>query len=88
MSDFKIGCAALSKAGRDKGRMFAVIALEGRFALIADGDLRKLDKPKRKKLMHMQCTDTVFTPAELQSDAQLRKAIARAFPHRVALGGN
>lgn len=79
MNEFSRGCAVLSKAGRDKNRFFAVIGLSGEYALIADGHLRRLDKPKRKKLKHLQRTNTVFTEEELQADSRLRKAIKRRF---------
>lgn len=79
MSEVKIGCAALSKAGRDKGRFFAVVGVDGEYALLADGMLRKLEKPKRKKLRHLQATDTVFTQEELSGDNSLRNAIRERF---------
>ena len=43
-----------SKAGRDAGRALVVLALEGdAYALVADGRLRPVEKPKRKKLKHL-----------------------------------
>lgn len=49
------GTIVLSKAGRDEGRLFAVIgAPEDNFRLIADGKLRPLEKPKCKKLKHLK----------------------------------
>lgn len=44
---------ALSTAGRDKGRLFFILEIEGEFALIADGRIRHLEKPKKKKLKHL-----------------------------------
>lgn len=44
----------LSMAGRDKGKYFFVIEKEDEFALLSDGKLRKLEKPKRKKLRHLR----------------------------------
>ena len=73
------GSAVWSRAGRDKGRFFAVIDLEPGFALVADGDLRKLDKPKRKNLRHLGGTNTVFTSEEMQSDKMLYSAISAKF---------
>lgn len=43
----------LSIAGRDKGRLFFVLDVEGEFALIADGRIRHLEKPKKKKQKHL-----------------------------------
>ena len=42
-----------SDAGRDKGKIFAVLAVEGEFLLLADGKSRKVDNPKRKKRRHV-----------------------------------
>lgn len=44
------GQIILSKAGRDAGRYFVVIdILNSEYVLIADGDLRKIDRPKKKE---------------------------------------
>ena len=41
-----------STAGRDKGKPFFVLEVEGDFLLLADGKTRKLERPKRKKRKH------------------------------------
>ena len=41
-----------SDAGRDKGKLFAVLAVEGEYLLLADGKSRKVESPKRKKRRH------------------------------------
>ena len=38
-----------SDAGRDKGKLFVVLAVEGEYLLLADGKSRKVESPKRKK---------------------------------------
>ena len=48
------GSAVFSKKGRDKGRVFVVLYwLDADFAMICDGDLRKVDHPKKKKRLHL-----------------------------------
>ncbi len=42
-----------SNAGRDKGKLFAVLAVEGEYLLLADGKSRKVESPKRKKRRHV-----------------------------------
>lgn len=79
MAEIEIGSAVRSKAGRDKNRFFAVLSLEGTFAYIADGDLRTIEKPKKKKLMHLAATNTVFTPQQRSSDKTLYAAIKARF---------
>jgi ribosomal protein L14E/L6E/L27E len=49
-----IGQIVKSKAGRDKDKVFIVVdILDAQFVLIADGDLRRLDKAKKKKIKHL-----------------------------------
>lgn len=57
--EISIGSVVISKAGRDKGRSFVVVALEGEFAYLCDGDLRKSDSPKKKKRKHLAVTNTI-----------------------------
>ncbi len=42
-----------SSAGRDKGKLFVVLAVEGEYLLLADGKSRKVESPKRKKRRHV-----------------------------------
>jgi len=54
-SPITTGAVVLSMAGRDAGRLFIVLdAPDEQYALIADGDLRKVEKPKRKKQKHLR----------------------------------
>ena len=57
--DIGLGSIVFSKAGRDKGDYFVVVACEGEFAYICDGKTRKCDKPKKKKLKHLTVTNSV-----------------------------
>lgn len=74
--DFVKGRLVRSKAGRDKGRTLAVLAVDGQMLLVADGRLRRLQQPKRKKLRHVAPTATVVDKEVLQSDQLLSAAIA------------
>ncbi|NMA06645.1 MAG: RNA-binding protein, partial [Ruminococcaceae bacterium] len=58
--EFVIGRAVISKKGRDKGRVFIVTGYSDDYVLIADGKLRKVEKPKKKNKKHLQLTNTVF----------------------------
>jgi ribosomal protein L14E/L6E/L27E len=49
----QIGQIVRSIQGRDKGRCMVVIdVLDDEYALLVDGRLRRLDKPKKKKRKH------------------------------------
>mgnify|MGYP000661823707 FL=1 len=43
-----------SDAGRDQGKLFVVLAVEGEYLLLADGKGRRVEAPKRKKRRHVQ----------------------------------
>lgn len=48
------GRIVVSNAGRDKGKVFMVIEIvDEDFILIANGRSRSIDKPKLKKLKHL-----------------------------------
>jgi len=53
-SRLRLGQVVKSKAGRDKGRYFVIIGIEGdQYLFLADGDLRKMDNAKKKKTKHV-----------------------------------
>ncbi len=79
MADIVKGSVAVSKAGRDKGRFFLVVSVENDYALIADGDLRKLDNPKRKKLKHLGATNVMLETPVPKCDKALYNAIKERF---------
>lgn len=54
-----VGQFVFSKAGRDKNRPFIVLKTEDDFAYLVDGDLRKTDAPKKKKLKHIRPTNCI-----------------------------
>ena len=79
-----LGRIVLSKAGRDKGRRFVVVAIEdAAHVRIADGGLRKIARAKKKKLKHLSFERTYVKDLESMlaatgntADAALRKALA------------
>ena len=57
--DAQKGMIVKSKAGRDKGGLFIILGIDGDYVKIANGDKRKTDSPKKKKLKHLQLTGSV-----------------------------
>lgn len=49
-----VGQLATSKAGRDKGALYVVTAQQGDFVYLCDGCLRQPDRPKKKRIRHIQ----------------------------------
>ncbi len=82
--DFVRGTIVCSKAGRDKGRWFVVLSTEGETALISNGDLRGLQRPKCKKLKHLSLTKTILSEENLASDKQLKGAIENFRSEKIA----
>jgi large subunit ribosomal protein L14e len=65
----QIGQFVLIKKGRDAGQYGVVVGhLDERFVLIADGDKRKFDRPKKKNIQHLECID--YVSPEVQSSIQ------------------
>lgn len=48
------GQVVQSRAGRDKDNYFLVVGIVNyEYVLICDGDIRKVEKPKKKKVKHL-----------------------------------
>ncbi len=75
------GQVVISISGHDKGQRFIVKdVLDDDYVTIVNGESRKLLKPKKKKLRHLQktnCILNVFETADV-SDASIRKALSAA----------
>ncbi|HKL73546.1 MAG TPA: KOW domain-containing RNA-binding protein [Clostridia bacterium] len=57
----EIGSVVLSRAGRDKGRFFLVVEIvSDQFVRIADGDMRRLETTKLKKIKHLKATGNII----------------------------
>lgn len=56
----RIGQIVQSLCGRDQGQFAVIIKLiDDRYVLIADGDKRKFDNPKKKNINHLQLEDEI-----------------------------
>lgn len=76
--DIEKGSLVYSRAGRDKGTLFVVVATEGDWVYLADGDIRRAEKPKKKRLKHINKTNKVIElEFENVSNSELRKALAK-----------
>ena len=76
MNKLKEGQLVISKAGRDKGKIFVIISLEEEYVYLVDGVLRRLEKPKRKKIKHIQPTSIVdeLIEAKLNNNQKMLNA--------------
>jgi ribosomal protein L14E/L6E/L27E len=80
----EIGSVVFSKAGRDKGGYYLVVGLseDPDLFYIADGEYRRLEKPKLKKNKHLRDTGIVleklknkFLDKKTVFDAEIRSAL-------------
>lgn len=74
MERFKIGMLARSKAGHDFEKVYVIVDADQTYVYLTDGDLRPLDKPKKKKKKHVQiiCRENDIKMAD---DAQIRRIL-------------
>ena len=59
-----IGCFATSLAGHDHNNEYIIVDADDEYVYLADGKLKKVDNPKKKKLKHVQLikrTDDTIT---------------------------
>lgn len=76
--ELKEGMIVRSLAGRDKGTLCCVLAVEGKYGYLADGRRRKCQNPKRKSGKHLMPVGTLpaGTPWPI-TNQQLRRILLR-----------
>ena len=57
--EWKKGMLAVSKAGHDKDSWYVVLNIEGNYAYLVNGTTKTLEKPKKKKMMHLQLVNKI-----------------------------
>lgn len=87
------GRAVHSTAGRDSGRRLIVLSMDGEYAYAADGDLRRVETPKKKKLRHVKATAEYFPSiaetvraGKMPSNAEIRKCLQTDRQGRIEIG--
>ena len=54
MDRYEKGMLAKSKAGHDKGHMYVIFKVDDAYVYLVDGNVRTIERPKRKKRKHVQ----------------------------------
>ena len=83
-SDIVTSDVVAALCGRDKGALMMVVDIDSEgYALLADGKLRKIEKPKRKKLKHIRLVThsdcrvaQKIRAGERLSNSEIRRALA------------
>ncbi len=95
LNNLKVGQFVRSKSGRDKNHIFIVVkVIDFEYVLIADGDIRRIDKPKKKKIKHLFEYDKIsdnISDADLKNikitNLMIRKEIEKFDLDNINLGG-
>lgn len=66
-----------SSAGRDKGRLLAVMQVSEKLVTVCDGKERPVDRPKSKNIRHIEYVGASIKEDELATNRMLKKALAR-----------
>lgn len=71
------GQVVRSKKGRDEGKVFVITEIiDDDFLFIVDGKLRKLDRPKKKKVKHLYIyKDVIDLNVKDLNDSYIRKKL-------------
>ena len=70
------GQIVTSRRGRDVTKTYVVLDANGDRVLVCDGEKRTLAAPKGKNLRHIQPTNTILPPAEMETDLTIKRALA------------
>lgn len=75
--NLKVGQIVRSKKGRDVGRVFVITEIiDDDYLHLVDGKLRKLDRPKKKKVKHVSIyNDIVNLNVKDLNDSYIRKQL-------------
>jgi len=82
MGGINVSDIVVSLSGHDSGKLFIVLAVEGSYALLADGKNRRLRKPKRKNIKHLKLCARGSSPVAEKivggqiTDSEIRKLLA------------
>ena len=74
-----LGSVVLSLCGRDKGRMLVVVVIiDDSYVYVADGRLRRVESPKRKKIKHIKPVGNAVLNSEEFTNRCIRAFIAES----------
>ncbi|ERJ83071.1 hypothetical protein HMPREF1987_01154 [Peptostreptococcaceae bacterium oral taxon 113 str. W5053] len=80
-SELSIGQVVRSRAGRDKGGIFLIYEiLDSEYVLLVDGKIRRLDRPKKKKIKHLVIYHSILSEfkEKVESNQKINNAFVRS----------
>ena len=76
----------VSLNGRDEGKFFYVLEIDGEYSFLADGKGRRIEKPKQKKIKHirferkdMSRVSEKIRAGEKVTNSEIRRSLAEQF---------
>lgn len=73
--EFKLGMIVKSMAGHDAGRFYVVVKISNGEVYIADGKVRRLEKPKKKNPIHLSRSNRTVSLLEFKTNKSLRELL-------------
>lgn len=73
MRNMEVGMIARSRAGHDKDAYYVVWDVDDLYVWLTDGRLKPIEKPKKKKMKHIQIVHTI--PENLREKLPVRESI-------------
>lgn len=76
MLSYEPGMLVRSHAGHDKGKLYIIIEERDQMLLLSDGKIRTMERPKAKKVMHVQLIKEKLEEKEM-TDISIRSFIKK-----------
>ena len=69
----RLGELVISKSGRDIGKCYIIVGIEGKnYVTVADGDIRRVEHPKRKNIKHLNFTGDIIEELSIWLESKKR----------------
>lgn len=91
MDRFEVGMLAKALAGHDFGKIYVIIGVDEDYVYLADGKVRTMEKPKKKKKKHVQLireTQQTVVDKIRNNEKIQNEEIKRIIKLKLSQGGN
>ncbi|MBD5088116.1 MAG: hypothetical protein HDT30_04770 [Clostridiales bacterium] len=88
MYEYKKGHLVVSMAGHDKGTFYIINDVQGEYAFLVDGKYKTLEKPKKKKLKHIQFVADFCERLEEKPRNEMYKNVLKQYKKELETKGN
>jgi ribosomal protein L14E/L6E/L27E len=91
MEKFEVGMLAKALAGHDFGKLYVIIGVDEGYVYLADGKIRTMEKPKKKRKKHVQLikeTQQVVVDKIRNNEKIQNEEIKRIIKLKLLQGGN